>query len=294
MSQTRRKIMFRSLSPGALGIGGLSFMEAMDLAKATGYQGIDVDLGYLTKLMEETSAEDVKKLFADKGLKMGAWGLPMNWRAVGDDYNKGLENLRKFAKTAQALGCTRLATWILPFSDDTPLKENFDFHVKQFKPIGEVLAEFGCSLGLEFIGPKTMRVGKKYEFVYTIGGMLELCDAIGTGNMGLLLDAWHWYTSHGTLDDLKKLKPEQVVHIHINDAPAGIPIDEQVDNVRCLPGETGVIDLVGFLKCLDAIKCEAPVTPEPFSKKLSTMTATEAAKTTSDLFIGVWKKAGLS
>jgi sugar phosphate isomerase/epimerase len=286
--------MFRSLSPGALGIGGLSFMEAMDLAKATGYQGIDVDLGYLTKLMEETSAEDVKKLFADKGLKMGAWGLPMNWRAVGDDYNKGLENLRKFAKTAQALGCTRLATWILPFSDDTPLKENFDFHVKQFKPIGEVLAEFGCSLGLEFIGPKTMRVGKKYEFVYTIGGMLELCDAIGTGNMGLLLDAWHWYTSHGTLDDLKKLKPEQVVHIHINDAPAGIPIDEQVDNVRCLPGETGVIDLVGFLKCLDAIKCEAPVTPEPFSKKLSTMTATEAAKTTSDLFIGVWKKAGLS
>jgi sugar phosphate isomerase/epimerase len=286
--------MFRSLSPGALGIGGLSFMEAMDLAKATGYQGIDVDLGYLTKLVEETSAEDVKKLFADKGLKMGAWGLPMNWRAVGDDYNKGLENLRKFAKTAQALGCTRLATWILPFSDELPLKENFDFHVKQFKPIGDVLAEFGCSLGLEFIGPKTMRVGKKYEFVYTIGGMLELCDAIGTGNMGLLLDAWHWYTSHGTLDDLKKLKPEQVVHIHINDAPAGIPIDEQVDNVRCLPGETGVIDLVGFLKCLDAIKCEAPVTPEPFSKKLSTMTATEAAKTTSDLFIGVWKKAGLS
>lgn len=286
--------MFRSLSPGALGIGGLSFMEAMDLAKATGYQGIDVDLGYLTKLMEENSADYVKKLFADKGLKMGAWGLPMNWRAVGDDYKKGLENLRKFAKTAQVLGCTRLATWILPFSDELPLKENFGFHVKQFKPIGDVLAEFGCSLGLEFIGPKTMRVGKKYEFVYTMGGMLELCDAIGTGNMGLLLDAWHWYTAHGTLDELKKLKPEQVVHIHINDAPAGIPIDEQVDNVRCLPGETGVIDLVGFLKCLDAIKCEAPVTPEPFSKKLSTMTPTEAAKTTSDLFIGVWKKAGLS
>ena len=127
-----------------------------------------------------------------------------------------------------------------------------------------------------------------------MGGMLELCDAIGTGNMGLLLDAWHWYTSHGTLDELKKLKPEQVVHIHINDAPAGIPIDEQVDNVRCLPSETGVIDLVGFLKCLDAIGCEAPVTPEPFSKKLSTMTPLEAAKTTGELLIKVWKTAGLS
>ena len=286
--------MFRSLSPGALGIGGLSFEEGMDLAKATGFQGFDADIGYLAKLVEEKSADYVKKMFTDKGLKMGAWGLPMNWRSTGDEYKKGLENLERFAKAGQALGCTRLATWILPFSDETPFKENFDFHVKQFKPIGEVLAKYGCSLGLEFIGPKTMRVDKKYEFVYTMGGMLELCDTIGTGNMGLLLDAWHWYTSHGTLDELKKLKPEQVVHIHINDAPAGIAIDDQVDNVRCLPGETGVIDLVGFLKCLDAIGCEAPVTPEPFSKKLSTMTPMEAAKTTGDLLIKVWKNAGLS
>ena len=286
--------MFRSLSPGALGIGGLSFAESMDLAKASGFQGLDADIGHLAKLMEENSADYVKKLFADKGLKIGAWGLPMNWQATGDEYKNGLENVRKFAKVAQALGCTRLATWILPFSDSRPLKENFDFHVNQFKPIGEVLAEYGCSLGLEFIGPKTLRVGKKYEFVYTMGGMLELCDAIGTGNMGLLLDAWHWYTSHGTLDDLKKLKPEQVVHIHINDAPTGIPIDEQVDNVRSLPGETGVIDLVGFLKCLDAIGCEAPVTPEPFSTRISTMTPMEAAKTTGDLLIKVWQEAGLN
>jgi sugar phosphate isomerase/epimerase len=285
--------MFRSLSPGALGIGGLSFTESLDLAKTTDYQGVDIDIGYVTKLMEENSADYVKKMFTDRGLKMGAWGLPMNWRATGDDYKNGLVNLKMFAKAGQALGCTRLAMWILPFSDDTPFKENFDFHVKQFRPIAEILAEYGCSLGLEFIGPKTMRNGKKYEFVHTMGGMLELCDAIGTGNMGLLLDAWHWYTAHGTLDDLKKLKPEQVVHIHINDAPEGIPIDEQVDNIRRLPAETGVIDLVGFLKCLKEIGCEAPVTPEPFSDKLVSMTPMEAAKTVSDLLIKVWKKAGL-
>lgn len=285
--------MFRSLSPGALGIGS-SFNEGMELAKAGNFQGIDVDIGYLAKLAEENSVDYVKKMFSDAGLKMGAWGLPMNWRSTGDDYKKGLENLRRLAKVAQQLGCTRTATWILPFSDDMPFKENFDFHVQQFKPIGEVLAEFGCSLGLEFIGPKTMRIGKKYKFIHTMDGMLELCDKIGTGNMGLLLDAWHWYTSHGTLDDLKRLKPEQVVHIHINDAPEGIPIDEQVDNIRRLPGETEVIDLVGFLKCLNEIGCEAPVTPEPFSDKLRTMTPLEAVKLTGDLLLKIWNSAGLS
>ena len=98
--------------------------------------------------------------------------------------------------------------------------------------------------------------------------MLALGREIGP-NVGLLLDCWHWYTSHGTLDDLKRLTAEQVVYVHVNDAPAGIPVDEQQDMVRALPGETGVIDIVGFLQTLRAIGYDGPVTPEPFKKELN-------------------------
>ncbi len=225
---------------------------------------------------------------------MGGWGLPVNWRAEEEEFKAGLERLGSMAKLAQSLGCTRLSTWILPFSDDKPLEENIEFHVERFRPIGEILSEYGCCLGLEFIGPKTMRDGKKYEFIYTMEGMLELCDKIGTGNMGLLLDAWHWYTSHGTLDGLKKLTADQVVYVHINDAPKDTPIDEQIDNVRRLPGETGVIDLVGFLKCLDEIGYEGPITPEPFSDKVKGLEPLAAAQLTMKDFLEVWKAAGLS
>jgi len=285
--------MFRSLGPGAIGIGA-SLTEGLELAKAADYQGLSINIGEVKKLAEEKSADYVKGLFEEAGMKMGAWGLPVNWNGEEADYKKGVAGLKDYAKVAQELGCTRLATWILPFSNYKPFKENFDFHVERFRPIAEVLNDYGCCLGLEFIGPKTMRDGKKYEFVYTMEGMLELCDAIGTGNMGLLLDAWHWYTSHGTLDDLKKLKAENVVHVHINDAPKGIPVDEQVDNVRRLPGETGVIDLVGFLKCLNDIGYEGPVMPEPFSDKIKGLAPLEAAKLTAKDFIRVWKEAGLS
>jgi sugar phosphate isomerase/epimerase len=285
--------MFRSLSPGAIGIRA-SLTEGLELAKAADYQGLDIGIGEVARLVEEKSADYVKKLFADAGLKMGAWGLPVRWNGDEAEYKTGLENLDRLAKVGQSLGCTRLSTWIISFSNDRPFKENFEFHVQRFRPIGEVLARYGCQLGLEFIGPKTMRVGKKYEFIYTMEGMLELCDKIGTGNMGLLLDAWHWYTSHGTLDGLKKLKAKQVVHVHINDAPKGIPVDEQVDNVRRLPGETGVIDLVGFLKCLNQIGYEGPVTPEPFSDKVKGLAPLEAAKLTNEGLLRVWKEAGIS
>ncbi len=285
--------MFRSLGPGAIGIRA-SLIEGLELAKAADFQGLSINIGEVSKLVEEKSVEHVKGLFDDAGLEMGAWGLPVNWRGDEAELKEGLKNLRRLAKIAQSLGCTRLATWIPPTSDDKPFKENFDFHVQRFRSIGEVLSEYGCQLGLEFIGPKTSRAGRGYEFIYTMEGMLELCDKIGTGNIGLLLDAWHLYTSHGTLDDLKKLTADQVVHVHINDAPKDVPVDEQIDNIRRLPGETGVIDLVGFLKCLDEIGYQGPVMPEPFSDKVKGLTPLEAAKMTAEGLIRVWNEARLS
>jgi sugar phosphate isomerase/epimerase len=54
----------------------------------------------------------------------------------------------------------------------------------------------------------------------------------------------------------------------VNDAPVGIDVDAQLDNVRRLPGETGVIDIAGFLQALAQIGYDGPVVPEPFSQRL--------------------------
>ena len=43
--------------------------------------------------------------------------------------------------------------------------------------------------------------------------------------------------SGGTLDEVRALRAEQVVYVHVNDAPPGVPLDDQIDNVRALPGE---------------------------------------------------------
>src|SRR4030042_2956629 len=87
----------------------------------------------------------------------------------------------------------------------------------------------------------------RFAFISTHIEMMELVEAIGTCNVGLLLDSWHWYTSHGTVDELLKLSNNDIVHVHVNDAPASIDIDKQVDNRRALPATTGVIDLKGFI-----------------------------------------------
>lgn len=285
--------MFKNLNLGAIGIRG-TMLEGLELAKTAGYEGLDISLGEAGKLAEEKSVEHVKGLFEEAGVKPGGWSLPVNWRGEDAEYYEHLAKLPKRAKLAADLGCHRCITVIMAWDNSRPFRENWDFHVKRLRLPAEILKDYGHSLAMEFIGPHTSRAPHKYGFLHTMDGMLALCAAVGTGNAGLLFDAWHAYTAHATLDDLKKLSKEDVIYVHINDAPAGIDIDDQIDNVRALPGETGVIPLPDMLRILNDIGYDGPVTPEPFSKKLDDMAPEDAARTASEMCDKVWRDAGLA
>jgi sugar phosphate isomerase/epimerase len=71
------------------------------------------------------------------------------------------------------------------------------------------------------------------------------------------------------LTDLLALKNAQVVSVDLNDAPAGVPIDQQQDGKRELPAATGVIDAAAFLNALNRIGYDGPVRAEPFNKAVN-------------------------
>jgi sugar phosphate isomerase/epimerase len=125
--------------------------------------------------------------------------------------------------------------------------------------------------------------------------MMELAGAIGTGNVGLLLDAWHLYTSGDTIDALDTIEAKDVVTVHVNDAPEGLTLETYKDNDRRLPMETGVIDLPGFLKKLAAMDYDGPITPEPFSKRINALAVEDrlaAGNLIADYMDKMWKAAG--
>ncbi|HVR34536.1 MAG TPA: TIM barrel protein, partial [Methylomirabilota bacterium] len=108
----------------------------------------------------------------------------------------------------------------------------------------------------------------------------ELIDRIGTGNVGLVLDSWHWWTAGDTADQILELKNEDVVSVDLNDAPAGVPKEEQIDGQRELPGATGVIDVAPFLKALEEIGYDGPVRAEPFNRALNELDNDAACEAT--------------
>ncbi len=288
--------MFKNLSPGAIGIRGISLSEAIELARQTGFDGIDFSIREAAGLADEHGMQYVRALFEDARVRPGQWGLPVAW-SDEERWAADLSELPKLAALGRELGCRRTATWCPPWSDERDHEENFAWHAARFRPIAEVLRRHDCRLGIEFLGPETLLDGHRYGFIRTLDEMMELAGEIGTGNVGLLLDAWHLYTSGGEVADLESLTSEDIVTVHINDAPSGFLKNEQVDTVRCLPLETGVIDLPGFMAALARIGYDGPVTTEPFSERINTIAAespVRAAREVSEIMDRLWELAGLS
>ncbi|GCE03328.1 sugar phosphate isomerase/epimerase family protein [Dictyobacter aurantiacus] len=284
--------MFTSLDPGAIGVS-VSFEEALQLAQDAGFEGLDLPLKELLTRAQQTSIQEIKERLQQAQLQPGAWGLPVDFRGDEESYQTGLAQLPAYAELAQALGSSRCSTWILPFSDTRDYQSNMEFHANRLRPIARILANHGQRFGLEFVGPKTMRNGHQYEFISTIAGALELGQQIGTGNTGLLLDSYHWFTSHGTVADIQHLSNQQVVYVHVNDAPASRDVDEQIDSERLLPGASGVIDIAGFLQALQSIGYDGPVVVEPFNAEHRALPYAERVKATRASLAKIWQQAGI-
>lgn len=287
--------MFKNLNAGAIGIRDYSLEQTIKLAKATGFSGVDFDIKEAAQLTNDNGIDSLKALFTDNNIKPGAWGPPVNWRGDEDTWKIDLEALPAIAEVAAEIGALRASTWIMPSDAKLDFNANFKFHTERLGAIAEILKPHNIRFGLEFIGPQTLRPSDKHAFVYTMEGMLDLCNAIGTGNMGLLFDAWHLYTSGGQLDDMDKLTNHDIVNVHVNDAPEGLTMAEYDDHDRRLPMETGVMPLEGFMKKLEGLGYDGPVTAEPFSKRANAIEdPTEVAELTADYMQQLWDAAGLS
>ncbi len=266
----RPKRRFRSaLHCSALGIPA-DQQQAIQYAKRFGFEAVEPLPDYLRRLSEAQLA-DLRQQLQQAGLVWSAANLPVQFRESEEQFATGLKALPEYARALQQAGVQRMGTYLRPCHPDRTYLENFRLHVRRLRAVAEVLGEHGFRLGLEYVGPKTSWTAARFPFIHTMREMKELVAEINHPAVGLLLDSWHWYTAGETVEDILRLRGGEVVLVHLNDAPAGVPAAEQVDSVRQLPLATGVIDLKGFLGALVKIGFDGPALIEPFYRPLREM-----------------------
>jgi sugar phosphate isomerase/epimerase len=259
-----------ALSPGSIGVTVKSQQELNALAHQHRFEAVEPRAEEIAAM----SAEQLAATIADLKAKQLAWaaaGLAVDFRKDEATFQDGLARLPRLAAGLQKAGASRIGTWLAPSHDQLTYRANFSLHATRLRAIARILLDHGLRLGLEYVGTQLNLVGKRYPFVHTLAETRELIAEIGTGNVGLVLDTWHWWTAGDSTVDLLALRPVDIVSVDLNDAPKGIPKAQQKDNERELPVATGVIDTAAFLSALQRIGYDGPMRCEPFNKPLNAL-----------------------
>jgi sugar phosphate isomerase/epimerase len=268
-----------NLVTGMIGVTAKTQLEVNALAKRHGFESVEARGVELAAMSAEDLARLKDAMQAD-GLAWGAGFLPNDARADAPTFADAVKALPGFAAGLQRAGVTRVGTWISPGSDTLTYLQNYKRHVERIGLIAGILGDHGIRFGLEYIGTPGLRRARRYAFIHSMAEARELFADVGAPNLGFVLDSWHWWTAKETAEDLRTVRNHDVVAVDLNDAPAGIPIDDQKDNQRELPGATGVIPIRVFVQALVEMGYDGPARAEPFNAALNALEDDDACART--------------
>lgn len=226
----------------------MEWTEFARLASRVGYGGIDWGFAGPRAI----GVDATRALLAELKIKPTVVNLPVRFAGNDANYQADLPGLDEAAKFSAAIGCPRMMAVLSPGSA-TPKAEQRKIVKDRLAAISEILLRSNIRLGLEFLGPLYFRTKQPHEFIYRMDETVELAKECGP-NIGVVLDAWHWYHAGGTTADILAAGKSRIVQVHVSDAKQTPPEDVR-DNQRLMPGE-GIIDLIGFFRSLQKIGYE--------------------------------------
>ena len=249
---------------GSILEAGYSLAEMLALAKRFGLPGVDASFGAVRALVEETSPATVRDLFAAHGALPAFMGfIPAGIFAPEAEFMQSLDQFSENCAVAASVGCRRTGSYF-PNRMSLPPDEARRILRDRTGILAERAEPHGVAIGLEFLGLRTFRLDEPHAFINNVPDTMTMLRETGRPNVGLILDSFHYFTSGGDLSQIRSLRAQDIVHLHVNDAPhADVMSLEDTD--RVLPGR-GVIDLVGWFQAIAEIGYDGYVAIEIFDE----------------------------
>ncbi len=224
--------------------------------------------------LEETgmAASEIATRIADAGLKVAEMDCTACWmprqRTQGDggDLSLLLRGLTmgKVVDTAARVGAASVVA--VDIADTLPPLEEA---AAGFASLCDYAAQHGLRAHIEFLP-----VGG----IQTLAQAWAIVSAAGRPNGGLTIDAWHFFRSGSTLEQLARIPGDRIYTVQLCDAPATPQEDlwSELMTARLLPGE-GNLDVVGLVRTLDAIGSTAPFGVEVFNTRQNDQSLAQVA-----------------
>jgi 2-keto-myo-inositol isomerase len=224
---------------------------------AAGFGALELWAAKVDRYLADHTTADLNALLVGKGIAP----LTLNsiefiaWRPP-DEHAAIRARCRELSRIAQAIGCPTVVVVPSPTPDrNLPWDEVVAEYVRVLRDLADIAGEYGVRLSFEFLG-------FGWCSVRTPRAAAEIVAATGRANVGLTVDAAHFYAGGGLLDELADLDPAHIFAFHLDDVE-DTPKEAITDGTRVLPGR-GVIPLGEICARLKAIGYDGPCSIELF------------------------------
>jgi len=259
-----------------------AFEERVAGAAAAGMAGIGLYVFEYARLRDEEgrSPEDIRAVLDRHSVVLADGEVVRGWWATEGEARTESARIESLAwEMADEFGIRYLQA-IGPY--ECPLQQAAD----GFGSLCDRAAQHGVLVGIEPL---------PYTNIATAADAQAIVRAAGRSNGGYCMDIWHHARGANDLEMIKRLEPDRVFAIQMNDGallPAGD--DYKIDCLanRLPPGQ-GQFDCVGFIRTLVDMGVTAPISLEVCSTQLWDAPADVAARAAADGMRDVLRAAGV-
>lgn len=162
----------------------------------------------------------------------------------------------------RAIGCDCvevIGSFKVPAQSWEEIRENT---AQALLSLSDTARPYGVKLALEYMALPP-------SSVQTFSQALDIVNAVGRENVGILLDTWHHQVAGSAVEEIRKADRGQIFMVHTSDCPPcqpmGLPRPQSY-----MPG-TGGCDIAGMLAGLKAVGYDGAVSVEVMAPELQEM-----------------------
>jgi len=194
---------------------GLSVEQRMDMARAAGFDGIELTLEAEGEITMDSSAADMarfKDMAADKGLDLKTFATGLAWETPALSHDpaiaeQGIAIVRKCLELAAALGAETILCVPGSVTDEYAYDQAYEDLISTFKMLGTEADDAGVTIGLENVWNKFLL--SPLEFAAAV-------DEIGSKRVGVYFDVGNCIIS-GFSDQWIRILGERIAAVHFKD-----------------------------------------------------------------------------
>lgn len=247
-------------------------------ANTAGFKGVEIWVSKLREFLKSHTDEGLKRLLSDSTISAPSLcafsGLIY---CSEEEFHKRVQDLKSLLEVGHAIEAEYVILCAEAFGDRR-VEEAKHAYVSRVRRLSSVTNDYGIKIAMEWF--------------WELPPAIDIIGEIDDGNVGLLIDTFHWYRGDGNLENLKKVPPDKLFFLHVNDCE-DLPRNELTDKNRLYCGR-GILPLLDIFSILKNKNYDGYLSVELFREEYWKKDPEEISSTAYKTLTETASRAGLS